>query len=241
MDDAYAAVYPELFQRHWWWRARQAILIEKLRRLVSPMGGEIRILDVGCGAGLFFDALQQFGHVEGIESDSTMVSAAGKWRNRIRCTRLDEGYAPSAPFDVILMLDVLEHVIDPDVVLRRATRILSPTGRILITVPAFEMLWTTHDDLNHHLRRYTAAGLRRAIRTSGLEPIEAGYLFQSLVIPKLAVRATEKLLGARPAPPTIPSPRMNRTLERWYPLEYCLAGWLPFGSSVFAIAAVDRH
>ena len=100
------------------------------------MGGEIRILDVGCGAGLFFDALQHFGHVEGIESDSTMVSAAGKWRNRIRCDGLDEGYAPSAPFDVILMLDVLEHVIDPDVVLRRATRILSPTGRILINMPS---------------------------------------------------------------------------------------------------------
>ena len=65
-------------------------------------------------------------------------------------------FDPDEPFDTILMLDVLEHVPNPEQMLGSAKRVLAPDGRIVITVPAFECLWTSHDDLNHHLRRYTA-------------------------------------------------------------------------------------
>ena len=72
MDAQYAAAYPELYQRHWWWRVREEILLRNIRTILAGTP-EARILDVGCGAGLFFDELEQFGHVEGVESDRAVV------------------------------------------------------------------------------------------------------------------------------------------------------------------------
>ena len=106
MDALYAAAYPQLYAGHWWWRAREDMLLRKIRRLLSNVP-DARILDVGCGAAMFFDALEPFGHVEGIESDRTAAERSGRWRGRIVVGDLDETYSPTAPFDLILMLDVL--------------------------------------------------------------------------------------------------------------------------------------
>ena len=201
MDAQYAAAYPELYRNHWWWRAREEILLRKIRGI---LGGarHARILDVGCGAGLFFDVLEQFGQPEGIESDPAAVAQSGKWKNHIVVGELDNSYEPAAPFDLILMLDVLEHISKPDQLLRRAAGVLAPGGRILVTTPAFNWLWTTHDELNHHVTRYTAGEMRTTVERAGLVTLENGYMFQSLVVPKLIVRAKEALTvcaGAYPS------------------------------------------
>jgi SAM-dependent methyltransferase len=236
MDAQYAAAYPALYRNHWWWRVREEILLRKIRRAL-PGSRDARILDVGCGAALFFSALQQFGHVEGIESDPAAVERSGQWRSRIVVGELDDSYHPSAPFDLILMLDVLEHMRCPDRLLHRAAAILTPHGRILVTVPAFKWLWTAHDDLNHHVTRYTAHEIRTAIQRAGLVTVETGYMFQSLVVPKLLVRARETLRSGSARVPGIPPPVLNSAARAWFRAEYSLAGWLPFGSSVLAIAA----
>jgi 2-polyprenyl-3-methyl-5-hydroxy-6-metoxy-1,4-benzoquinol methylase len=95
MDSVYAEVYPELYRRHWWWRVREDILLRRIAALFEGSGRPARILDVGCGAGLFFDALQRFGHVEGIESDSRAVERAGRWRESIHVGELDASYRRS--------------------------------------------------------------------------------------------------------------------------------------------------
>src|SRR5690349_11228418 len=99
MDPQYAAIYPQLYRNHWWWRVRERILIATIRKAVT--GSRIRILDVGCGDGLFFDALQQFGDVTGIESDLVTSTTGNRWADRIVCGQLDESYIPTAPFDLI--------------------------------------------------------------------------------------------------------------------------------------------
>ena len=236
MDADYAAAYPDLYRRHWWWRVREEILLRKISRILAKVTRP-RILDVGCGAALFFDALQQFGHVEGIESDRAAVERSGRWRSRILVGELDDAYEPAAPFDLILLLDVLEHVADPERLLRRAGRILTPSGCILVTAPAFKWLWTAHDDMNHHVTRYTAHELRRTIERAGLVTIETSYMFQSLVIPKLLVRAREALISRSAPVPSIPPAPLNAAVQTWFRTEYSLAGWLPFGASVLAIAA----
>jgi len=202
MDAQYAAAYPALYKNHWWWRVREEILLSDIRRILADVA-QPRILDVGCGAALFFDALQQFGHVEGIDSDRAAVEQSGRWRSRVAVGELDDGYEAGAPFDLILMLDVLEHVRSPDRLLRRAGEILTPGGRILVTVPAFNSLWTAHDDLNHHVRRYTAGEMRRTIALAGLLTMETQYMFQSLVVAKLLVRFRE---AWPPAPARRPHP-----------------------------------
>jgi SAM-dependent methyltransferase len=236
MDPDYAAAYPELYRNHWWWRAREEMLLKKIRRLLSG-ANHPRILDVGCGAALFFEALEQSGHVEGIESDRAAVERSGRWRSRIVVGELDDSYLPEAPFDLILMLDVLEHVHHPERLLRRASEILKPSGRVLITVPAFNWLWTAHDRINHHLKRYTAGEMRSAIGRASLVTVETGYLFQSLVVPKLLERAREALMSRAPRVPGIPPPMLNRLARAWFRAEHSLAGWLPFGGSLIVIAA----
>jgi SAM-dependent methyltransferase len=236
MDALYAAAYPQLYADHWWWRAREDMLLRKIRRLLSNVP-DARILDVGCGAAMFFDALEPFGHVEGVESDRAAAERSGRWRGRIVVGDLDETYAPTAPFDLILMLDVLEHIDHPERVLARARQILRPNGRVLITVPACMWLWTSHDEINHHVTRYSTGALRDIVTDSGLVALETGYLFQSLVVPKLLVRVKESLFQERPRLPTIPPPAINSLIQAWCRLEHRVAGRLPFGGSAFAVAA----
>jgi 2-polyprenyl-3-methyl-5-hydroxy-6-metoxy-1,4-benzoquinol methylase len=239
MDEQYAAAYPELYRNHWWWRVREEILLRKIGALLSD-SNRARILDVGCGAGLFFDALESFGHVEGIESDRAAVERAGRWRTRITVGELDDTYAPHAPFDLILLLDVIEHIVEADRLLRRAGEILAPNGQIVVTVPAFNWLWTTHDEMNHHVKRYTAGEMRRTIERAGLVAIETSYMFQSLVVPKLLVRLGEAVTAARPRVPKVPPAVVNGAVQTWFRAEYRVAGWLPFGGSLLAVASRTR-
>jgi SAM-dependent methyltransferase len=239
MDARYAAAYPALYRHHWWWRVREDILIQRIGALRQGRS-EARILDVGCGAGLFFDALERFGHVEGIESDRAAIEQAGRWASRIRAGELDASYRPDAPFDLILMLDVLEHVRDPESLLRRAAALLTPPGRVLITVPAFGWLWTAHDDLNHHVRRYTARGMRALVARAGLVVEDSRYAFQSLVVPKLLVRLKEAVTSAAPRVPSIPPRAINEAARSWFRLEHAIAGRLPFGSSLVAVARLGN-
>jgi SAM-dependent methyltransferase len=236
MDAEYSAAYPRLYREHWWWRVREEILLKKIRQVLGSRPPGARILDVGCGAGLFFDALERLGHVEGIESDRLAVEQAGRWRSRIHVGELDDTFEPDASFDLILLLDVVEHVDRPDRLLRRAASLLGPAGRIVVTVPAFNWLWTSHDELNHHLERYTAKEMRDLMSDAGLTAIETGYLFQSLLLPKLLVRAKEALTAPAAHVPHLPPRAVNLALQAWYRSEYMFARGLPFGSSVLAIA-----
>ena len=239
MDASYTEAYADLYRQHWWWRVREGILLERIRELLGNRANDARILDVGCGAGLFFDALEQFGRVEGIESDPIAVAQSGKWRSRIHMGEV-ETFTSDKPFDVILALDVVEHIRMPAVMLRNAARLLAADGHMVITTPAFNWLWTSHDRLNHHVKRYTALEMRTLIRDAGLDPIDTRYLFQSLVVPKLLVRTMEALRPASPSVPKIPPASLNHALETWFRAEHAIAGWLPFGSSVMSVASVAR-
>ena len=235
MEAAYTAAYSRLYREHWWWRVREQILLRKVREILSGRSRDAHILDVGCGAGLFFDALEAFGHVEGIESDRVTVEQSGRWRSRIHLGELATFKADVA-YDLVLLLDVLEHVRHPDRLLRQSAGLLAPHGVMLITVPAFGWLWTSHDDLNHHVKRYTANEMRRLLQSAGLEVMETRYLFQSLVLPKLLVRAREALTSPSGSVPRIPRRLLNVALEGWFRVENGIAGWLPFGGSVLAVA-----
>ena len=239
MDPSYTAAYAELYRTHWWWRVREGVLLDKIRELLGNRAHDARILDVGCGAGLFFDALEQFGRVEGIESDPIAVAQSGRWRDRIHIGEV-ETFTGGEPFDLILALDVVEHVPNPSILLRHAARLLASTGSMVITTPAFDWLWTSHDCLNHHVKRYTAGEMRALIREAGLHPIDTQYLFQSLIVPKLLVRTMEAIHRVGPSVPTIPPAPLNRALETWFRTEHAIAGWLPFGSSVLSVAGVTR-
>ncbi len=196
-----------------------------------------RVLDVGCGDGLFFDALSQFGEVEGVELDASIVDPRGPHAARIYLQPFDEQFLPGNRYSLILMLDVLEHLADPQAALRHAHELLDDDGLLLITVPAFNALWTAHDDWNHHRTRYTKRTFRQLATAAGLELSEARYFFHWTCPVKLAMRLKESLATSKPRPARVPPRWLNRSLQAMSLLEQHTLGRLPmpFGSSLLTL------
>jgi SAM-dependent methyltransferase len=236
VEPGYAAYYRHLYENHWWWRAREQIILGHLARL-KPAGGFGPILDVGCGDGLFFEKLRAFGEPEGVEEDAALVTAVGRAQGPIHVGPFDESFRPGRRYALILLLDVIEHFRDDRACLRRALDLLAPGGTILVTVPAFRALWTAHDDVNQHRTRYTRATLGRVAQAAGFRIDHAEYLFQWTALLKLVVRAKEALWRPGPALPPVPGPAVTEVLRAAAVAEHRFLHRLrvPFGSSLLAI------
>lgn len=236
MHPEYALAYRELYERHWWWRAREDLILETIEN-VCPPGVEKGILDVGCGDGLFFEKLERFGRVEGIEMDPTGVTPGGRWAGQIRVQAFDESFRPDRRYGLVLLLDVLEHFSDPLGCLRRAVELLTEDGAILVTVPAFPAQWTAHDVINRHFMRYTRRTLGDLANRAGARVEVSRYFFQWTSPIKVAVHLGEAVFGSRPAPPRVPPPWLNGTLYALSRVEQKTLGRfpVPFGSSLMAV------
>ena len=236
MEERYAVYYRNLYERHWWWRAREDVILQTLLRL-RPEQGWGHILDVGCGDGLFLPKLAELGDVEGIEMDPAGVNPANPWLPRIHIRPFDETFQPGTRYRLITMCDVLEHFPDPVRRLKLALSLLEPEGTLLITVPSFRWLWTTHDTLNRHYTRYTRRRLAEEAHEAGGRLAESRYLFQWMVPLKLAVKLKEAVLRSAPENPPIPGPVINGILYRMARTEERLlrGSRLPIGSSLIAV------
>jgi SAM-dependent methyltransferase len=242
VDSKYGEVYRELFEKHWWWRSRTELIIDKLHQ-IRPATGWKHILDIGCGDALFFDRLAEFGEVEGVEPSVDLVSSDNPYRNRVYLCPFDESFRPGKQYSLILLLDVLEHLPDPVGALKHAMSLLAPDGFILITVPAFMALWTNHDDLNHHLIRYTKQSFSDVARQSDLHVREGRYLYHWTFPVKLAVRAMEKIVRSKPEPPKIPIAWVNAALfwmSRFEQKTLSLIS-MPFGSSLMVVGTHENR
>ncbi len=236
MHPEYALRYRELYERHWWWRAREDLILETLDHLRHE-GVAGPILDVGCGDGLFFEKLQRFGSVEGVEMDPTGVDPSGPWASRIRIAPFDASFEPGRRYGLVLLLDVLEHFPDPDARLSRAVGLLAPGGAIVVTVPAFRALWTSHDELNRHYARFTRGQLAAVTERAGARIESSRYFFHWMFPFKLAAHLAEAIRPAPPRPPRIPPPWLNGLLYRVSRWEQKASRLLrpPFGSSLLAV------
>jgi SAM-dependent methyltransferase len=234
VDVGYAAEYEELHRRHWWWRARESFLADELDRRAPP-GGYGPILDVGCGNGLLFPVLARHGVPEGVEPDRSIVTAEGVARGAIHVRAFDETFRPGTRYGLVLMLDVLEHLARPVDALAHARSLLREGGAMAVTVPAGTGLWTSHDDLNHHLRRYTRRLLVDTAGAAGFHVESCEHWFGWLVPVKLAVRLKERWLGPGQQLHRVPPRSLNGACLLLSRLEHAMwGGALPLGTSLFA-------
>jgi SAM-dependent methyltransferase len=235
MDSDYAHAYAGLYLRHWWWRAREDYLVRILREELPCRTGNT-ILDVGCGGGLFFKRLSEFGEVDGVETDTSMKTGREEIDGRIHWGMLDT-YRTDKRYDVILFLDVLEHVNNPEDLLQGGVRLLKTNGIVVATVPAFRALWTSHDQMNDHLERYTKSRLERVARSAGLRAYRMRYFYHWLCLAKLLVRAREALGSTSAKLPKVPPMPINRFLYLLSRAEQVLYmdRLLPIGSSLLFI------
>lgn len=236
MDPEFGRHYARLYREHWWWRARERLLLNTVAAL-APAGGYGPILDVGCGDGLFFHALGRFGAVEGVEPDVSLVTPGGPHRDRIHAAPFDERLSLSKQYGLVLMLDVLEHLPNPVASLRHALTVLRPGGVFLATVPAFRALWTGHDDFNHHTTRHTRSTFRVLADAAGLRVDAMRYFFHWTAPVKLLVRLKEALVRTPPLPERVPPAAINRLLLGLSIAEQAVLGplHLPFGTSLLVV------
>ena len=182
MEAGFEDTYSLVEERHPWFVRR--------RELFAGMvaGGEhLRILDVGCGTGAFLEHLRELGfrRLTGVEP-----SAVLRQRFRLRDAPLHERI-PDGEFDVVFMLDVLEHIDDDRAALEQVRERLCPGGRFFLSVPAHPFLWSRHDEVNLHRRRYKRAELSAEARGSGVPHHEA------LVLAHVRLPADRRAAGAR--------------------------------------------
>jgi SAM-dependent methyltransferase len=238
MDSGYSSRYADLYRGHWWWRSREHLVVTRIAER-APVDGWERALDVGCGDALFLGKLARFANtVEGLEIDESLVSKGAAERHTIHFGALAETFEPATPYDFVSMLDVLEHIEEPLPALKRAREVLSPGGVLLITVPAFQALWTSHDALNHHFVQYTRRGLARLVEEAGFDVVESRYFFHWLALPKWLLGRIERAFGIPLHRAEIPRRAFNVLLHAVSRIEQAAfkpLGWFP-GSSVLLVA-----
>ncbi len=238
MDPAYVRRHVEEEREHWWFRARLEIL-----RTVIPPGAPAsrlrRVVDLGCGTGTVLGALRDLGETIGVEIDDTLRAVAVGRGLDVRAGALPDR-VPVEPgtADVVLLLDVLEHLEDPVAALGTARKLLAPDGMLVITVPAYQWLWSAHDVTLRHKRRYTRDALTRLASDAGFA-IERATYFNTLLFPALAiVRLLGRLQRRSGHDLHRPGPMVNRLLERVFAAERHLLRRvaLPFGNSILLLA-----
>lgn len=180
MHQSYSQYYADLWRRHWWWRVRHEVVMRELSRVAPPVSTDSpkpRILDIGCAGGVAFDDFSRYGDVYGIEPDDQLVNSTPQWRHAVEQRYFTPDYKPEEPFDVITMLDVLEHIEDDVGTVAHLFSLLKPGGHAILTVPALQWLTSIHDEINLHFRRYHRKPFKNLLANAGFEVREIRYLF----------------------------------------------------------------
>jgi SAM-dependent methyltransferase len=233
MDERLMQAMLDADEQHWWYRGRRRIIRAELDRLPLPAGAQI--LDAGCGSGRTLQELVHYGEVRGIELDEGAASVArDRGFGEVLVGRLEELPYEDESFDLITCLDVIEHTPDDQVTLRELRRVCKPGGWLLVTVPAYQALWSAHDEANHHYRRYARRTLRAPALAAGWS-VERMTSFNSLLLaPAAAVRIARRWRnanGAQTSDLDIGPEWLNSALETPLRLE---AQWLGRGRTLAA-------
>jgi SAM-dependent methyltransferase len=201
VEDAEFRAQVAVDEHHWWFRGRRRVIHAQLARLELPV--DCQVLDAGCGSGRTMDELSRYGRVSGFDLNPLGVSyAQARGHGDVHRARVEEIPWPDESFDLITCLDVIEHTPDDVASLRELRRVARPGGALLVTVPAYQLLWSSHDVANHHYRRYRSPRLLAAAREAGWEPRGWTYFNSILLAPAAMVRLSERLRrGRRRRPP----------------------------------------
>jgi SAM-dependent methyltransferase len=240
MDRDYELQTHRAEDRHWWYRGRRSVLEGVVAGLHLP--ARARILDAGCGSGRNMVDLSSHGAVTGIElSDVSVQVARARDVGDVIAGSVLQMPFDSDSFDLAASLDVIEHLEDDLGALRELRRVVAPGGSLLVTVPAYPWLWSGHDEINHHYRRYTRRSLQRVAEQAGWQQIRTTH-FNSLLLPaaillrildRLSRKTTESSLDL-----WVPPRPLNWLLERPLALEAALiarGGRIPAGLSLLAV------
>ncbi len=221
---------------HWWYVAKRRLVVDQIPADLAPR----RCLDVGCGGGAMLVAASAKGDVVGMDLSEDALHAAHA-RGLRALVRSEAAQIPlaAASCSSVLALDVIEHHAQPELLLRDIARVLVPNGRLIVTVPAYQWMWSYADDVLGHYRRYTRPRLAQELTAAGFTIRRVTYIHSWVLPIAMAVRAGRTVIRTTRTADDFPLPGpLNRLMLGITTMESKVARRmnLPFGLSVLAIA-----
>ena len=194
MDKDYAVKYYNEEEENWWFVSRRNTIL----KLLAGENRAAKILDIGCGGGSLLVQLKKagFANLYGVDISTDAIEKC-KERGLDNVFVMD-GHNPkfeTATFDIIIASDSLEHLENDKEALHNWNTILQAGGQLIIFVPAFMFLWSEHDVVNHHYRRYTSGLLKAKVNTAGFSVTRSGYWNFFMFFPTALYRVSQKILN----------------------------------------------
>ena len=233
----------DLENEHWWFVSKRKIVLSLLEKHLSADANH-HILDVGCGSGLMLNDLTRFGTVYGMDySEEALRFSAMNFNGILRRGFLPGGIPfPEDHFDVIVALDILEHIEDDTTSLQDLKSHLKDGGICLVTVPAHMFLWSGHDVVHDHKRRYTKEMLRDRIEIAGLRILKLSYYNSLLFLPITLTRMANRLMRSEHGSDAqMPNKYLNMMLQRIFSFEALCLDHFDFRTGVSLIAVLTKQ
>jgi len=244
MEHEHQQRYYELGKTYWWLAGKYRIIQDVVKRTFRPTRPRPRVLDLGCGPGNLLDFLVPHGDTYGSDfsADALRFCTARGYR---RLFRADFHQLPlmSDSFDLVTSIDVLEHLQDDRRAVSELHRILRPAGLLVVSVPAFQLLWGDHDTLYGHYRRYRTGEVRERLEAAGLRVLKLTYFEPLFFLPLWLYRSLKKLVlkegGIEQRDDFVRLPRIVNAVLTWliaaerFPIRYLS---FPFGVTLLAVA-----
>lgn len=227
-----------LEESHWWFLGRRYIVEDFLKNFLEF--GD-RILDVGSGGGGMLEVLLRYGSVTAMEGDTESVERIRvRYGDRVAIipSFLEQSQLSLKSFNVVTMFDVLEHIDDDDEALRIIHNILPDNGIFIATLPACPFLWSGHDELNQHYRRYVRRDLCRRLQAAGFTIERISYFNFFLFFPTLLIRIVFRCIGRVGIDTRVSNGGMNSFLARLFSFErfFLRNRNFPIGVSLIVVA-----
>lgn len=189
MDQSYEQIYHKLEKEYWWFVGRRKTIIT----LLKDISLDSKILEVGCSSGVLLSELRKSGFTpENLYGIDISIDAVEAVKKTVHCNPIvmDAQHLefPDESFDIIIASDCLEHLESDENALNNWYNVLKKGGQLLVFVPAFKFLWSYHDEINKHFRRYTNKELQVKLQNAGFNLIKTGYWNFSLFFPTLMIR-----------------------------------------------------
>lgn len=241
MDQEIYEQMEHLGEIHWWFRAKRKIILFLLDKYVVR-NRENKILDIGCGNGLMLKYLEKYGEVFAIDNNELALKYARDktiYTKNVQKASLPDKIPFNIKFDLVTSFDVLEHITDDLKALIKIKEILKEGGgRVFCTVPAYDFLWSDHDSVHNHKRRYTLKKIKKLFRQAGFK-IEKITYFNTFLFPSIAlVRLIKRVLKIKGPDLAKNNVFLNWLLEKVFSAErFFLQKFdFPFGVSILVIA-----
>ncbi len=232
--------YEELYlleEKHWWLVAKREISIKLLRSFSGKK--RLKILDIGCGTGKNIESFSKLGKTWGIDISPQAINYCKKRGiKNIKLGNAEKTGYRTESFDVVTLLDVLEHV-DDNKTLKEIYRILKPKGILIVSVPAYQSLWSRWDEALHHKRRYNKKSLQMLFKENHLKLKKISYMFSFLLPPVFILRKIKSFLYSNDYPSDfrLAPPLINLIMLNISRIEHklVLKNSVPFGTSIICV------